>query len=150
MGYILEPHEWVGVNPLAWTGSIVVAFDDQNRILMQRQKDTGLWSLPRFSSKFGNNAEDSARRESLEETGLVATQGDSIDRVSGETYQFTYQDGNGIDNLAAVYVVMGLTGLLEVDIERLELTWYAPDQIPLELADPITQWVVDHREMLPG
>ena len=148
MGYILELRELVGKRALFSPGATVVAFDDQNRVLMQLRSDTGTWGFPGGSSELGDSLEDTARRELLEETGLVANHLEFVTVLSGATYRFTYPNGDEIYNVGAVFVARGLTGELRADVESLELRWFAPGEIPLALAGPITRWVVDHLETL--
>jgi 8-oxo-dGTP pyrophosphatase MutT (NUDIX family) len=148
MGYILELRELVGKRPLFSPGATVVAFDHDNRVLMQLRSDTQTWGFPGGSSELGDSLEDTARRELFEETGLVADRLEFITVLSGAMYHFTYPNGDQIFNVGAVFVARGLTGDLQADVESLELRWFAPSEIPLELAGPITQWVVDHLETL--
>ena len=148
MGYILELRELVGKRPLFSVGATVVAFDEQNHVLMQLRSDTKTWDFPGGSSELGDSLEDTARRELLEETGLVADRLEFITVLSGAMYRETYPNGDEIYIVSAVFVARGLTGALQTDEESLELRWFAPDQIPLELAGPITRWVVDHLETL--
>ena len=148
MGYILELRELVGKRPLFSPGAAVVAFDNANRVLMQLRSDTGTWGFPGGSSELGDSLEDTARRELLEETGLVADRLEFVTVLSGAAYRFTYPNGDQIFNVSAIFFTRGFTGDLQADAESLELQWFAPNQIPLELAGPITQWIVDHLEML--
>ena len=148
MGYILDLRELVGKRPLFSPGATVVAFDEHNRVLMQLRSDTQTWGFPGGSSELGDSLEDTARRELLEETGLVADRLEFITVLSGAAYQFTYPNGDQIYNVGAVFVARGLTGALQADAESLELSWFAPSSLPLELAGPITQWVVDNLESL--
>ena len=148
MGYILDLRELVGKRPLFSPGATVVAFDEHNRVLMQLRSDTQTWGFPGGSSELGDSLEDTARRELLEETGLVADRLEFITVLSGAAYQFTYPNGDQIYNVGAVFVARGLTGALQADAESLELSWFAPSSLPLELAVPITQWVVDNLESL--
>ena len=148
MGYILELRELVGKRPLFSPGATVVAFDNQNRVLMQLRSDTKTWGFPGGSSELGDSLEDTARRELMEETGLVAAHLEFVTMLSGATYRFTYPNGDEIYNVGAVFVARSLTGELRANAESLELQWFAPSEIPLELAGPITRWVVDHLETL--
>ena len=148
MGYILELRELVGKRPLFSPGATVVAFDEQNRVLMQLRSDTGTWGFPGGSSELGDSLEDTARRELLEETGLVADRLEFITVLSGAMYRETYPNGDEIYIVSAVFVARDLTGNLQTDEESLELRWFAHDELPLTLAGPITQWVVDNLESL--
>ncbi len=150
MGYILELRELVGKRPLFSLGAAVVAFDDDNRVLMQLRSDTETWDFPGGSSELGDSLEDTAKRELLEETGLVATHLEFITVLSGAKYRETYPNGDEIYIVSAIFVARGLRGELQADDESLELRWFTSDSIPLELAGPITQWVVDHLETLRG
>ena len=148
MGYILELRELVGKRPLFSVGATVVAFDKQNRVLMQLRSDTGTWDFPGGSSELGDSLEDTARRELLEETGLVADRLEFITVLSGAMYRETYPNGDEIYIVSAVFIARDLTGNLQTDEESLELRWFAPSSLPLELAGPITQWVADNLETL--
>ena len=148
MGYILELRELVGKRPLFSVGATVVAFDEQNRVLMQLRSDTGTWDFPGGSSELGDSLEDTARRELLEETGLVADRLEFITVLSGAMYRETYPNGDEIYIVSAVFIARDLTGNLQTDEESLELRWFAPSSLPLELAGPITQWVADNLETL--
>ena len=148
MGYILELRELVGKRPLFSVGATVVTFDEQNHVLMQLRSDTKTWDFPGGSSELGDSLEDTARRELLEETGLVADRLEFVTVLSGAIYRETYPNGDEIYIVSAIFVTRGFTGDLQSDEESLELRWFAPDQIPLELAGPITRWVVDNLETL--
>ena len=133
MGYILELRELVGKRPLFSVGATVVAFDEQNRVLMQLRSDTGTWDFPGGSSELGDSLEDTARRELLEETGLVADRLEFITVLSGAMYRETYPNGDEIYIVSAVFIARDLTGNLQTDEESLELRWFAPSSLPLEL-----------------
>ena len=73
MGYIMDLRAYVGHSPLIQVGSSVIVENDQGHILLQLRTDNHLWSFSAAGSmEPGESAEDTARRELLEETGLTA------------------------------------------------------------------------------
>ena len=48
-----------------------VIFDQRGRLLLQQRSDGGQWGLPGGSVEIGESLAEAARREVLEETGLV-------------------------------------------------------------------------------
>ncbi len=144
MGYILELRQLVGNRPLFSPGATVVAFNPEHHVLMQLRSDTKTWGFPGGSSELGDSLEDTARRELAEETGLSAARLEFVTVLSGAHYRFTYPNGDEIYNVGAVFVAKGLTGELRADEESLELRWFALDELPSQLAGPITTWIVEH------
>jgi 8-oxo-dGTP pyrophosphatase MutT (NUDIX family) len=141
MGYILELRALVGTRPLFSVGASVVVFDRDGRALMQRRADTGTWGFPGGSSELGDSLEDTARRELLEETGLHADDLEFVTVLSGAEFFFAYPNGDQIYNVGAVFVARAWHGELRMDAESLELRWFAPHQLPSDLAGPITRWI---------
>ena len=69
MGYIMDLRAYVGHRPLIQVGSSVFVEDGQGRVLLQLRSDNHQWSYSAAGSmEPGESAEDTARRELLEET----------------------------------------------------------------------------------
>ncbi|HTL86882.1 MAG TPA: NUDIX domain-containing protein [Acidimicrobiia bacterium] len=73
-----------------------VCVDDQQRLLMCRlstiTERPGWWTLPGGGVEFGEHPEDTARRELLEETGLV---GHVAELLTVDSLHRPARDGNG-------------------------------------------------------
>jgi 8-oxo-dGTP diphosphatase len=95
-------------------------------LLVQRGKPPygGVWSLPGGSIQLGEIAEDAARRELLEETGLLAlalTLGDVVDAV--------VRDKNGTvvaHYVIAVFCTREVSGSLLAGTDAADARWFAP------------------------
>jgi NAD+ diphosphatase len=71
MSYVAEMRALVGQRPLILVGAGVLIEDAQERLLLQRRTDDGLWSIPGGGVEVGETVEAAARREVREETGLT-------------------------------------------------------------------------------
>ena len=70
MGYIMDLRAYAGHRPLIQVGAAVLVEDGEGRLLLQKRTDDHLWSFSAAGSmEPGESAEETARRELLEETG---------------------------------------------------------------------------------
>jgi 8-oxo-dGTP pyrophosphatase MutT (NUDIX family) len=148
MSHLLELRKLVGKRPLFSPGSVVIALDDANRVLMQLRLDTRTWGFPGGSSELGDSLLETAQRELLEETGLIAQSWTFVTMLSGKEFFFTYPNGDQIYNVSAVYVARGISGDLCSDHESLELRWFEFDNLSQDLAGPITRWIATNLERI--
>ena len=71
---IMDMRKRVGPIPLMQCGASVIVLDGQNRFLLQRRKDNGMWGDAGGAVDLYERVEDAAARELREETGLIADQ----------------------------------------------------------------------------
>jgi len=108
-------------------GVSVVVLQGDDVLLVQRGKGAyrGLWSLPGGAIELGEPAEAAARRELLEETGLLAsnlTLGDVADAI--------LRDAKGAVEAhftITVYVTDRVSGSLAAAADAVDARWFGPE-----------------------
>jgi 8-oxo-dGTP pyrophosphatase MutT (NUDIX family) len=103
MGYIEEIRKLVGTRPIIMAGAGVILTDPQGWILLGQRTDNGAWGIPGGSMEPGETLEETARREMLEETGLLAGALRLFGVFSGPEFFYTYPNGDQVYNVSVVY-----------------------------------------------
>src|SRR4051812_13168743 len=112
MNYIMDLRKLVGSRPLIMAGANVILLDSRYRLLMQLRKDNNCWGLAGGSLELGETLEAAAKRELLEETGLVANELELFNIFSGEDFYYKYPHGDEVYNVIATYVCADYQGEL--------------------------------------
>lgn len=120
-------------------------FDSNGHILLQKRKDVDQWGLISGHVEFGETVTDAIVREIFEETNVTATIKRFIGVYSLPPTQ-TYQYANKTVQYITSYLEARLDGSIAVDFsneETSELRFFAPDEIPTELALLNPDWLND-------
>ena len=145
-GYILDLRKIVGHRPLIQTGASVLVEDSEGRVLLQLRHDNHCWGYPGGSMEIDEELEDTARRELLEETGIVAEELELFGVFSGKALHYIYPNGDEVSNVDIVYLCKKYSGTLkcqegEVD----ELRFFSASEIPDNITAPervaLSKWV---------
>lgn len=146
--YIMELRKAVGRRPLIQTGAGVLVVDAAGRVLLQRRSDNGCWDYAGGSMELGEEIEETARRELLEETGLTARRLELLGVFSGEDLHYIYPNGDEAYNVDVVYICRDYAGELtpqagEVD----ELRFFDADDLPDNISPPsrkaLERWLAE-------
>ena len=136
--YILDLRKIVGHRTLIQVGASIIVEDDRGRVLLQLRADNHCWSDCGGSMEIDEQAEETARRELLEETGLVAESLELFGVFSGPDYHYVYPNGDEVSNVDIVFLCRKFSGSLKCqDGEVDDLRFFAPDEIPENLSPPI-------------
>jgi 8-oxo-dGTP diphosphatase len=118
----------IGHDLLFLPGAGAVVRDDTGRILLARRGDNGRWSVPSGTLDPGEQPADTALREVLEETGVVA----EIERLGGvATHRAVYPNGDTCEFMNVWFRCRAVGGTPTADHdETTEVAWFTPDTLP--------------------
>ena len=129
--YIMDMRKRVGPIPLMQCGASVIVLDGQNRLLLQRRKDNGMWGYAGGAVDLYERVEDAAARELREETGLTADQLELLGVFSGPELRYTYPNGDQVSIVDIVYLCRKYHGQLRPQPEEVtELAFFSPNRLP--------------------
>lgn len=149
MGYVMDLRKQVGTRPLILTGSSVLLFDEDNRLLLQLRKDNNCWGLAGGSMEPGETLEEVAERELLEETGLTAKELTFLKILSGKDFYYKYPHGDEAYNVIAAYICRDYDGELKVDHDEVqELQFFPLHKLPSAISPPDYQVIKAYMEEL--
>ena len=134
MGYILELRKTLGSRPLIMAGAGVIIINKDNEILLQKRSDNGYWDYPAGSMELGESFEECARREVLEETGLLCGKLEFFTELSGEESFYEYPNGDQVYLAGILYICRDYSGELKVqEDEVLEQSFFPADRFPEDI-----------------
>lgn len=137
-GYILDLRKIVGHRPLIQVGASIIVEDEQGRVLLQLRSDNHCWSYCGGSMEVDERAEDTAKRELFEETGLTAEKLELFGVFSGPEYHYIYPNGDEVSNVDIVFLCRAYSGTLKRQEEEVEeLRFFPADALPENLSPPI-------------
>ena len=136
--YILDLRKVVGHRPLIQVGAGIIVEDEQGRVLLQLRSDNHCWGYCGGSMEIDEQAEETARRELMEETGLTAEDLELFGVFSGPDYHYVYPNGDEVSNVDIVFLCRKYSGSLKCQEGEVDdLRFFAPDEIPENLSPPI-------------
>ena len=136
--YIMDLRKIVGHRPLMQVGASVIVEDPQGRVLLQLRSDNHCWGYAGGSVELDEVVEDAAKRELLEETGLIAEELELFGVFSGKDTHYVYPNGDEVSNVDIVYVCRKYTGSLQCQAGEVdELRFFSTDEIPEDISPPI-------------
>lgn len=147
MGYIQEMRQLVGHRPIILAGAAVLVVNDEGRLLMNFRPDNHLWGIPGGAMEPGESLEETARRETLEETGLSVKALSLFGVFSGPAFYYRYPNGDEVHNVTVVYESREFSGMLDRSNDESEqLRFFDPDSINLAQVSPpvvpiVRQWL---------
>ncbi len=135
MGYIEELRKRTNHMPLVLPHSVVVLFNEQGEILLEERSDDGYFDFPGGSIDLKESAEEAAKRELLEETGLIADELELFKVYSGEITHYVYFNGDEIYGVDLVYLCHKYHGEMKPEQSEVKrLKFYKIDEVPNKMS----------------
>lgn len=98
--------------------SVVVLFNDENKVLVEIRADDGFYDFPGGGVDLNETHEDCAKRELTEETGLIADELTLFKTYRGAITHYVYYDGNEIYGIDAIFLCRKYHGELRAQIQE--------------------------------
>jgi 8-oxo-dGTP pyrophosphatase MutT (NUDIX family) len=137
MDYISEIRSRVGHFPLILAGATVLIINN-NELLMLLRSDNGCWGLPGGMMEPGERLEDTAIRETLEETGILLSNITLFGVFSGPELYYKYPNGDEVYNVSAVYTSIGDDTEKEITLsEHSDWKYFPFDSLPKKISPPV-------------
>ena len=135
--YLWEVRQSVGSRLLLMPGAQVLVADE-DRILFQRSRDSGLWELPAGAAEPGDSFRSTAARELFEETGLLVDAADLVPFASlseADLHTLTYPNGDVLQCFALCFEARRWTGAVRPSADEVtEVRFF--EQPPDDLHPP--------------
>jgi 8-oxo-dGTP pyrophosphatase MutT (NUDIX family) len=147
MDYIQQLRQIVGHRPILMVGAAILVVDNENRLLLMKRTDSGCWGLPGGSVEPGEEVEEAAKRETLEETGLQINGMTLFGLFSGEDLHYIYPNGDEVYNVTIVYLSHYTRGTVRINQEHSEWSWFNVADIPIDISPPIKPVIEQYRKM---
>ena len=125
--YVKYIRERVGHDKIIMNASGAIIVKD-NKILLQRRSDNGMWGLPGGIMEMGETYHEGALREIKEETGLDI----ELDYLVGiyHNKDQRWPSGDMAHVICAVFKAHIISGELTIDSESLELKFFSKEKLP--------------------
>lgn len=148
MGYIQELRALIGHRPLILSGACLLLVDGQGRLLMHKRLDNGLYGIPGGAMEPGETLEETARRETIEETGYMAGALRLLNVYSGPQLFYCYPNGDQTYNVTVAYYCTEFQRVTnEMDGETLEPEFFPLEALPEKISPPILPILRDLQEL---
>jgi 8-oxo-dGTP pyrophosphatase MutT (NUDIX family) len=109
----------IGHDLLATTAVSISIFDDQNRLLLGRDAETGHWTLPGGAIDPNEHPADAAVRECFEETGLLTRPQRLLGVFGGPEFMIRYPNGDLTYYTVIAFEAVVVGGTLTPDGEEI-------------------------------
>lgn len=135
--YVLRLRDKVGHDLLVMPSVTVLLFDEQDRVLLVRHSDRGVWVAPGGMVEPDEDPEETARREMREETGVDVDLVSILGVFGGPEFRVTYRNGDQVGYVMTVYEARMLGGQPTPDLdETLDVGFFTREQVDaLETAE---------------
>jgi ADP-ribose pyrophosphatase YjhB (NUDIX family) len=146
MNYIKEMRKYFGHETLLTVGCGII-LEDNGQMLLQHRTDEDNWCIPGGLMEMGETFEETAKRESFEETGLKVNDLELFGIYSGEKCFVQYPNGDKVYSVQIIFKSKQFTGELnQKDAESREHRFFSKTELPSNLNPRQKPFIIDWAE----
>lgn len=133
MDYIQTMRKMIGKESLLTVGCGVI-ITNEDKILLQHRTDEDNWCIPGGVMELGETFEETAKRETYEETGLHVEGLQLFGLYSGEACFVTYPNGDQVYSVQVIFQTENYSGELQQGgTESKAHRFFGKDELPTNL-----------------
>jgi 8-oxo-dGTP pyrophosphatase MutT (NUDIX family) len=145
MGYIENIRAIVGHRPLILIGAGVLVFNSKQELLLLLRTDNKTWGIPGGMMEPGETLEETAQRETLEETALCLESMRFFKIYSGPDQHYHYPNGDEVYNVSVIFIADKPEGEIVLNKqEHTEFNFFPLDALPYPIHPMILQKIKDY------
>jgi 8-oxo-dGTP pyrophosphatase MutT (NUDIX family) len=145
MNYVKELRELVGQRPLILVGSVALILNDKDEVLLQQRNERRKrWGLPGGLMEPGESTEETAIRESFEETGLTIRNLTLFKLYSGEEFFTKADNGDEFYSVTTAYITNESEGELTLTKESLAFETFSSTNLPAQMVGSHRRMIMDY------
>ena len=145
MNYVKELRELVGQRPLILVGGVALILNDKDEVLLQQRNERRKrWGLPGGLMEPGESTEETAIRESFEETGLTIRNLALFKLYSGKEFFTKADNGDEFYSVTTAYVTKEYEGELTLTQESLAFDTFSSTNLPAQMVGSHRRMIMDY------
>ncbi|TKD69360.1 NUDIX hydrolase [Pseudalkalibacillus hwajinpoensis] len=146
MNYVKELRDLVGHRPLILVGAVTLILNKNDEILLQlRNERSKRWGLPGGLMEPGESTEETATRETFEETGLTVENLTLFKLYSGEAFFTKADNGDEFYSVTTAYYTDECSGSIKANPdESLSCKYFSFDELPENMVGSHRRMVSDY------
>lgn len=146
LDYIRSLRAKIGTMRILVPGVRTLVFDGEGRLLLERQRLFGSWSLPHGCVDVGESALDAAIRETEEEVGVRIARAELFGIYTDPKYGVVYPNGDEVQTFTIAFVATEWSGTPRPDgDEALEVGFFPLDALPEPIYEIHRETIEDWR-----
>ncbi|WP_347548903.1 NUDIX hydrolase [Pseudalkalibacillus hwajinpoensis] len=145
MNYVKELRNLVGHRPLILVGAVVLIFNANREILLQQRNERNKrWGLPGGLMEPGESTEETATRETFEETGLTVHNLNLFKLYSGEEFFTKADNGDEFFSVTTAYYTDEYSGAIKLTQESLACEYFSLTNLPENMVGSHRRMIIDY------
>jgi 8-oxo-dGTP pyrophosphatase MutT (NUDIX family) len=128
--YLRRLRERVGHDLVLIPSVAVLPWDEDGRLLLVREAETGLWQTIGGAVEPDESPTEAAVREAGEEAGVVVELSGIRGVAGGPSFRMTYPNGDLVSYVSTIFDARVIDGELRPDgDETIDVAWFTTDQL---------------------